>query len=111
MHAIEEAVDATFSDARSQAIGHQRLLKRRLPMFLMSVLDGAARVRVASKAPGMLASETREHIFPSITKKPLEDDNLAGTICGARKESSFRTWASFALAASIFIWPAVAMTV
>jgi len=34
MHAIEEAVDATFSDARSQAIGHQRLLKRRLPMFL-----------------------------------------------------------------------------
>jgi len=74
-------------------------------------LDGAARVRVASKAPGMLASKTRGRIFPSITKKPLEDDNLAGTICGARKENSLRTWASFALAASIFIWPAVAMTV
>jgi len=49
-------------------------------------LDGAARVRVASKAPGMLASKTRGNIFPSTTKKPPEDDNLAGTICGAIKQ-------------------------
>lgn len=48
-----------------------------------SVLDGAARVRVASKAPGMLSSKARGRIFPSTTKKPPEDDNLARAICGA----------------------------
>lgn len=112
MHATEEAVDSTFSDARSQAIGHQRILKRRLPMFL-SAFWMAQRACVLRRKRRECSPAKRVDAFSRVPQR----SRLRMTISQGQfavqssREGSLRTWASFALAASIFMWPATALTV